>query len=152
MTESKNTLDWFKFANTDLNTARHLYETMWPRPLEHICYCCQQSAEKFIKGVMLKFGMEIIKTHDLVKLCNSLRGKADTSQIDTVAAILTIYAAATRYPVGFDVDDDETKAAITRAQKIKSWALSLVQLDAEAQDEAAKDDATEHRVQDSPQE
>ena len=45
--------EWLSFAETDLGVARHLYESFHPKPLEIICYHCQQSAEKAIKAVII---------------------------------------------------------------------------------------------------
>jgi len=46
--------EWFDIAETDLSSAHHLI-TMRPRPIEIICYHCQQSAEKYLKRL---FGVE----------------------------------------------------------------------------------------------
>ncbi|NIR51999.1 HEPN domain-containing protein [candidate division KSB1 bacterium] len=56
--------EWFKIAETDLSSARFL-QKMKPTPQEIICYHCQQSAEKFLKGL---HGEEIKRTHDLTQL------------------------------------------------------------------------------------
>lgn len=52
----------------DLNSAEHLL-TMHPIPIEIICYHCQQSAEKYLKGYLVFYGMIPPKTHDLDELC-----------------------------------------------------------------------------------
>lgn len=44
--------EWINFAKMDFLTAKHLYEYMYPKPLEIICYHCQQSIEKLLKGVL----------------------------------------------------------------------------------------------------
>ena len=41
---------WLDFAENDLAVAKHLLETFHPKPLEIICYHCQQAAEKAIKS------------------------------------------------------------------------------------------------------
>ena len=41
--------EWFMFATNDLKSAEFLLN-MKPLPLEIICYHCQQSAEKYLKG------------------------------------------------------------------------------------------------------
>jgi len=40
--------EWYRFAMMDLNTANYLCG-MYPKPIEIICYNCQQSAEKMLK-------------------------------------------------------------------------------------------------------
>ncbi|CCJ34472.1 HEPN domain-containing protein [Caloramator australicus] len=44
--------EWFEFAEMDLNSAKFLLN-MHPKPLEIICYHCQQSAER-IKNFVLE--------------------------------------------------------------------------------------------------
>ena len=36
---------WIDYAAQDLGVARHLFENYHPKPLEIVCYHCQQSAE-----------------------------------------------------------------------------------------------------------
>lgn len=63
--------EWFDFAENDLKSAKFLLQ-MNPIPIEIICYHCQQSAEKYLKGYIALNGGSIIKTHDLTllnKLC-----------------------------------------------------------------------------------
>jgi len=69
--------EWFKVAEMDLSSAAYLY-SMRPIPIEIICYHCQQSAEKFLKGYLAFCGEPIRKTHDLVqlnKLCQMQDGE-----------------------------------------------------------------------------
>lgn len=40
--------EWLQFAKMDYDTARYLYETMRPKPLEIICYHCQQAVEQMV--------------------------------------------------------------------------------------------------------
>lgn len=35
-----------------------MYETYYPKPLEIICYHCQQSAEKAIKAIIMYYGSQ----------------------------------------------------------------------------------------------
>lgn len=43
--------EWYDMAAMDLGVAKHLDTTYHPKPLEIICYHCQQSAEKVIKAL-----------------------------------------------------------------------------------------------------
>ena len=57
--------EWFQYASIDMASAEHLANTMRPQPLEIICFLCQQSAEKNLKGYLLyKTDTEPSKTHD----------------------------------------------------------------------------------------
>lgn len=66
---------WFDMANTDLGVAKHLNKTYHPKPLEIICYHCQQSAEKSIKALIIycKLPGGLPKIHDLSFLLNQLK-------------------------------------------------------------------------------
>lgn len=39
--------------------AKHLYKTYYPKPYKIICYHCQQSAEKIINGVVVRYPSEL---------------------------------------------------------------------------------------------
>ena len=61
--------EWFRIAEMDINSAKHLQQ-MNPVPIEIICYHCQQSSEKFLKGFLAYNNHEVIKTYDLIVLNN----------------------------------------------------------------------------------
>ena len=44
---------WLDYAAQDLGVAWHLFENYHPKPLEIVCYHCQQSAEKAIKAATI---------------------------------------------------------------------------------------------------
>ena len=46
---TKQVREWYEMAAADLGGAKHLDATYYPKPLELICYHCQQAAEKAIK-------------------------------------------------------------------------------------------------------
>ena len=111
----------------DLDLAKHSLKTMYPAPLEIICYHCQQAAEKFLKGVIISFDEEPEKTHDLSKLINVLKEYTYiTSEFRQFALSLTLYGVRTRYPDAISVDEDQTKLAIVQAEKIKIWAEKII--------------------------
>ena len=43
-------------AQTDFGVAKHLEANYYPKPLEIICYHCQQAVEKGIKALIVKYG------------------------------------------------------------------------------------------------
>ena len=73
MKNEKILKEWVEFARMDFLAAKHLYEHMYPKPLEIICYHCQQAIEKFLKGVLISKGVTIKKTHDLGLLAEMLQ-------------------------------------------------------------------------------
>ncbi|MBP5602343.1 MAG: HEPN domain-containing protein [Treponema sp.] len=103
---------WIEFADMDANLAVFTFENMYPKPLELICYHCQQAAEKILKAMMLATTetSEIQKTHDLALLADFL---AETIEIDDMiynaCSDLTPYGVKVRYPKEVLVDEPMTK-------------------------------------------
>ncbi len=58
MDNKKIAMEWFKFAEEDLSSAEFLLNKR-PVPLEIICYHCQQSSEKYLKGYIILNGEKI---------------------------------------------------------------------------------------------
>lgn len=119
--------EWLRFAEMDLNCAKNLLETMHPKPLEIVCYHCQQSAEKYLKALLLYFGEEPEKTHDLTKLANDLRKYSDIPiDFPNLLNILTIYGVQARYPNEISVDEAQTKIALSNAEKVKQFVETII--------------------------
>lgn len=120
--------EWFEIAETDIASAKFL-QNMHPVPIEIICYHCQQSAEKYLKGFLALNEHEIIKTHDLV-LLNQLCFKYDKEfkSIEEECLRLTDYAVNVRYPYPMDLNETDMKLAIKDAEKIKDFIVNKIEL------------------------
>ena len=119
--------EWLRFANMDLDTAKHLFATMHPKPYEIICYHCHQSAEKFLKALLVLSKKEVIKIHDLIVLAKKLDSSYNpTDDILRYCAILTPYGVSIRYPQEMPVSEEDVKIALDYAEKIKTWAESFI--------------------------
>lgn len=46
---------WLDMAQTDFGVAKHLEANYYPKPLEIICYHCQQAVEKGIKALIVNY-------------------------------------------------------------------------------------------------
>lgn len=118
---------WLHFAKMDLDLAQHTIETMYPPPLEIICYHCQQAAEKYLKGLLVGFDQEPARTHDLGKLLNDLRIFVEIpADLLRVANALTQFGVQIRYPQDFTVDETQTRNAILQAEKVRDWAEGVL--------------------------
>ena len=119
--------EWLRFANMDLELAKHTLETMYPAPLEIICYHCQQSAEKFLKSISVALQIEVVKTHDLLKVLDQYRTKIEIPRnIVEIAGALTQFATKTRYPQQIELDKAQTRRAIAQAEAVKAWAEEIL--------------------------
>ncbi len=116
--------EWISYAKKDLEAAKFL-TNMHPQPLEIICYHCQQSAEKSVKALIIKNGIQIKKTHDLLLLLQDLKNKIDINPIKIDCAELTNYSVITRYPYNFgdSIDEPRMKRAICSAEKVLNFVL-----------------------------
>lgn len=115
--------EWFAFADNDLKSAKFLLH-MKPRPLEIICYHCQQSAEKYLKGYIALKGGKLIKTHDLTllnKVC--IEYDIDFQEIEDDTIELVDYGVQVRYPFHLELEEQDVKKAIESAERVKKFVL-----------------------------
>jgi HEPN domain-containing protein len=114
-------LDWFCFADTDLKYAEHGL-SMRPQPYEIICYHCQQSAEKYMKGFLFFHGVQPPKTHELDILCEMCEEyDASFYEIRRPCAVLTAYGVQPRYPHEIQMDEHIMRRALEYAGQIKDF-------------------------------
>ncbi len=92
--------DWFRQAEADLRHARNALED---GDYEWSCFAAHQSAEKALKAVFLKQGMDAWG-HTVTVLIGNLPKSVESPSGALVdfARILDKYYIPTRYPNGFD--------------------------------------------------
>ena len=114
----------------DFLTAKHLHEYMHPKPLEIICYHCQQAIEKLLKGVLISKGVTIKKTHDLGLLAEMLKEytEADEKYLE-MCDDLTPYGVKIRYPQELFIEEYHVKKALEETQELYDWLLTLLQVE-----------------------
>ncbi len=73
---------WLELAKMDFGVADYLLKTYHPKPLEIICYHCQQSAEKALKAVIIFYGAQggLPKLHDLSFLLNQIKNMVEIDE------------------------------------------------------------------------
>ncbi len=120
---------WMDYAKNDLKVAVHLYETFHPKPLEIICYHCQQAAEKAIKAVYISLRLPggIPRKHDLSFLLEQMKNQAPVSEsmLDH-ADDLNTYSVIVRYPNEIQIDERKALLSIQYAEEILKWAKSNI--------------------------
>ena len=117
--------EWLSFAEADLGVAEHLNKTYHPKPLEIICFHCQQAAEKAVKSIIVLNGSQggIPKKHDLFLLLNQIKNMVsiDEKYYD-YADTLAPYGVAMRYPNELFLEDRHAEKAIQMADEFVKWA------------------------------
>jgi len=89
--------EWVFFADRDLETAEILIGR--DNPLTNIiAFHCQQAIEKYLKAFLVKNEIQIIKTHDLIKLNNMVKEVKDLGIDENKLVIVNEVYSETRYP------------------------------------------------------
>lgn len=118
--------EWRRLAEMDLASAEYLLK-MYPIPIEIICYHCQQSAEKYLKGYLVLHGVNPPKTHDLnqlQKLCSNI--SHSFADIADQCSDLTVYGVQTRYPTQLLLEERDINEALISAKVIRDFIIKLV--------------------------
>jgi len=117
---------WLDKGKEELSSAEYLSTMRHPTPDETICYLCQQSAEKYLKGFIFSHDIEPDKTHDLedlLKICQEYN--AGFSTLHSQAYILTGYAVLPRYPNELEITKEDVKTAISYAKSIQEFVMNI---------------------------
>jgi HEPN domain-containing protein len=120
--------EWVRHAKSDLNTAKHMFEDVYPKETEISAWHSQQCAEKILKAFLVAHDIVPPKIHNLEeldKLCQNIDGTF--SEIQTDCQKLNPYGAATRYPNELAVDETMTKAVIEKAQTIYDFCVAKIE-------------------------
>jgi HEPN domain-containing protein len=64
--------EWFDKARADAHTARRELQVVESPNWDAVCFHVQQALEKYLKGILLKEGHAVLKTHDLTALLKPL--------------------------------------------------------------------------------
>lgn len=128
--------EWLEFARVDYNSAKYLDSAPFhPKPLNVICYHCQQAAEKAVKALIVYFGSQggMPKVHDISFLLNQIKnivlkekGIEVTRELLVTANSLTKYGIAPRYPNEIEVDGTQVKKALADSEMILKWVDEVI--------------------------
>lgn len=126
---TQETKEWYDLAVMDLGVAKHLESTYYPKPVEIVCYHCQQAAEKGIKALIMYYGAEggMPKLHDLSFLLNQIKNKVSIEdKYYDYADTLTPYGVSIRYPNELFLEERHAKQAIQYADEMIQWVGGIV--------------------------
>lgn len=128
MDNNKIYSEWFEFARRDLESAKFLLN-MYPKPIEIICYHCEQSAEKYLKGYLIKSDNKVERTHDLVLLNNKCKVLDESfDMIEDECIELVPYGVQVRYPYQLEVMEEDMLSAIKCAEKIEKFIKGKIDI------------------------
>lgn len=125
MDELEYSKEWLVYAERDFSSAKYLLGHK-PVPVEIICFLCQQTAEKCLKGFLVANKITPPKIHDLMELCDMCIAVDEKFKAILVNCLpLTKYAVQPRYPKQMDINDDDLQEAIKNAGVILEFMRPL---------------------------
>ncbi|NCC97237.1 MAG: HEPN domain-containing protein [Synergistales bacterium] len=121
--------DWLRLAEMDLEVANYLF-SYHKIPVEIICYHSQQSAEKYIKALLVLHGEEPPKTHNLVDLARICREKEILGDMwdDMVREIVGLnrFGTVPRYPSKIELSESDAHRAVSDASALKNVIMEEI--------------------------
>ena len=120
---------WLEVAKTDLGVAKHLNQLYNPKPLEIICYHCQQAAEKAVKAIIIANGVQggLPKKHNLSFLLEQVKNMVPIPEkYYDYADVLTPYGISARYPNELYLEERHVTEAIRYAEEILAWVEVVI--------------------------
>lgn len=121
--------NWLEFSDMDASLADFTFKNMHPKPLELICYHCQQATEKALKALIIATleNSDVPKTHDLSLLADILSEQFEIDEsLYNACSDLTPYGVKIRYPKEISVDESLTQKALSDKNKIIEWAKEKI--------------------------
>jgi HEPN domain-containing protein len=118
---------WVEKADSDLGTAKIIYLHL-PKFKDTLAYHCQQASEKYLKALLIFFGLNVPKSHDIIYLLGLLEDKIDIGDnLFKKASILNDYSVEVRYPDSIiELTSDDCKEAIEIADEFRNYAINIL--------------------------
>ncbi|MEA1962738.1 MAG: HEPN domain-containing protein [Patescibacteria group bacterium] len=123
---SKLTKEWIIKSQNDFKSAQILYKENGPT--DSLCFHCQQSVEKILKGFLVFNKKEFPKIHDSIHLLNLCK-KIDKNFkiLESQVSFLNRYYIESRYPPEITVYSKvECKEAIECAKRITQFVINEI--------------------------
>ncbi|MFH1618247.1 MAG: HEPN domain-containing protein [Candidatus Margulisiibacteriota bacterium] len=115
--------DWLQKAENDLKAAIGILGYYEDPPTDTICYHCHQTAEKALKGFLVKNGAGNPKSHDLIELVNlAVNINQKLSEHKEDLEVLNKYFIEAKYPSDLPIPypKNEAQEAVKKAETILS--------------------------------
>lgn len=124
--------EWLSYAKENMLFAKAGMKEDFA-PYHTICFLCQGSAEKYLKGYLISRGWKLKKIHDLNQLIEGAsRHDKSFENLYPDAEILNEYITEGRYPgdLPFEsIAEKDATEAIEAAEKIEEFVLAKLNLD-----------------------
>lgn len=122
--------EWINRAESNylIGTAFDINNLPGKMYIDDLCFELQQSVEKAIKAILVKYGINFDKTHDISKLLKLVQNRTTIPIPPDIvkAARLTPHAIESRYPNWNNITNGEYNEALKIAKDTLEWAKSVV--------------------------
>jgi HEPN domain-containing protein len=111
---------WIEKAEHDLSNAEYVVTKKEDCPFDTVCFHCQQCIEKYLKAVLVLYGVPFPKTHDLRLLLDLIRLNTGVYLDPENILPLNRYTIEGRYPGDWEpiTEEDADEALfMTRATR-----------------------------------
>ena len=118
-------IEWLNRARSNLTQARTRVAGVY---LEDLCFAAQQAAEKSVKAVLIRLGVDFPYTHDITRLLSLVEQNGqDVPDRVKAASALSDYAVESRYPgLAEPITEDEYSEALSLAERLMVWAETMI--------------------------
>lgn len=117
---------WKRKAANDLKSARVLFEPS-ESLADNICVLSQQSAEKYLKALLIYLGRDFQRSHSLVYLLGLLGGHLEIPEdMFDIADFLNPFAVDLSYPGDMEVSPLDAEEALAGAELIREFVLGIM--------------------------
>jgi len=121
---------WLASGDDDLRLARVGLTLTSGCPYQLIGYHAQQCAEKYLKAMLVIYGVDFPYTHNLRRLIDLIPGDAASRDELRGAEVLTPFGTTARYPGAQDpVSREEAVSALDLAEALRSRVRGRLQSD-----------------------
>jgi HEPN domain-containing protein len=133
----KKVRQWIAYGNADLRMALHGFSLGENAPFHLIAYHAQQAVEKYLKGYLVFFGLDVPYTHNLIRIMSLCPEHDEWEGNIQEIKFLTQYSISTRYPgVDEEVAERDAREAVEIARRaIHSIRSALIKKGIEFTDE-----------------
>lgn len=120
--------EWITKAEGNYISALTLVKGKRTRVFDVICNQCQQSAEKYLKALLVRHKVSFPKTHDMKQLYNLVtRVEPDIRLLEEPVLSLDPYGVDIRY-AGLQATEDEMKEAVKAMKQVRKFARARLGL------------------------
>lgn len=111
---------WVEKAEEDLLVAERLLSPAESCPFSTICFHAQQSAEKYVKALLVSLSIPFPKVHDIGELLELAPASIEIPLSTEEQEQLTFYATTARYPGEYEpISRGEAEEMVVAAKKLR---------------------------------